>query len=1103
MRTALAALALLGCAVLADPAACKSPDKPAKTPKAAKASPSGPDSLLRASTFSGLKLRGIGPAVTSGRIIDIAIPPGDPHTWYVAVASGNVWKTSNAGTTWEPIFDDQGSYSIGCLAVDPKHPLTVWVGTGENNSQRSVGYGDGVYKSVDGGRNWAHMGLKESEHVGMIAIDPRDPNVVYVAAQGPLWREGGDRGLYRTGDGGKTWTRVLHVDDRTGVSEVRFDPRDPDVMYATAYERHRRVWTLIDGGPGSGLYKSTDAGRTWSKLTNGLPRGDIGRIGLAIPPSNPDMVYAMVEAPDTSRGIFRSDDGGANFEKVSGYCSGSPQYYQEMIPDPVNPDRVYSMDTWMMVTQDGGRTWRRVGERFKHVDNHALWIDSTDTAHMIAGCDGGLYQTFDRGATWAFCANLPVTQFYKLTVDNALPFYNVYGGTQDNYTLGGPSRTNTVSGIRNSDWFVTTGGDGFQSQVDPEDPNIVYSESQHAGIVRFDRRSGEETGIQPQPGPGEPASRWNWDSPLIISPFSHTRLYLASQRLWRSDDRGDSWKPVSPDLTRQIDRNRLKVAGRVWGVDAVAKNTSTSFYGNIVSLAESPKVEGLLFVGTDDGLVQVSEDGGGAWRAESRFPGVPDLSYVSRLVASQHDDRVVYATFDNHKTGDFKPYVLRSPDRGRTWKSVAGDLPERGTVYALAEDPVDPALLFAGTEFGVFFTADGGRRWVRLQGGMPTIAVKDLAIQKRENDLVVATFGRGFYILDDYAPLRGISAATLEKPASLFGTRTALMYVPASPLGGRAKSFQGDAFYIAPNPPFGAVLTYYLRDGLRSRREARRELEKRGGDVYYPAWDSLKAEDREEEPSITLTVTDEDGNVVRRMSGPSGRGFQRVAWDLRYPSMEPVTEGGRELAPWDQPPTGPMAAPGTYMVSMEQRVDGKVTPLAGPVRFKAEALENLSLPAKDRGAVLAFQRNVARLQRAVLGAGLAAREAQTRLSLLQRAVDQAPAAKAELREKVRALTQRLSDIQTELDGDPVKGSRNEPTVPGIRDDVSRIVGNIWNQRSETPGTDRKCYEDAAQKFAGTLEKLRTLVKTDLAALDAEAESIGAPWTPGRVPEWRP
>ncbi len=1065
------------------------------------------ESRLKPDTFSGLEFRGIGPAMNSGRVGDLAIHPSDPNTWYVAVASGGVWKTINAGTTWTPIFDKTGSYSIGCVTVDPGNPLTIWVGTGENNSQRSVGYGDGVYKSVDGGRNWENVGLKTSEHIGMILVDPRDSNIVFVAAQGPLWAKGGDRGLYRTGDGGKTWTCALATDPYTGASDVVFEPGNPDVMYASTYQRQRRVWTLINGGPGSALYKSDDAGATWRKLENGLPEGDLGRIGLAVSPVNPKLVYALVEAADLKKdGFYRSTDAGGNWEKMSDYRPGSPQYYQEIFVDPKNPDRVYSMDTWMHVTEDGGKTFRKIGETFKHVDNHALWINPNDTDHLIVGSDGGLYQTFDRGATWAFSANLPITQFYKACADSAAPFYSVYGGTQDNNTLGGPSRTTTNHGIINSDWFITVGGDGFQSQVDPVDPNIVYSQSQYAGLVRFDRRNGEAIDIQPTAEPDEAPLRWNWDSPLVLSPHSPTRLYIAAQRIFRTDDRGDSWRPVSPDLTRQLDRNRLKIMDRVWSIDAVAKNASTSNYGNIVSLTESPRVEGLLYAGTDDGLVHVSEDGGGSWRKTESFPGVPELTYVSRLVASLHAASTAYAAFDNHKMGDFKPYVLKSTDRGKSWKSIAGDLPERGTVYALAEDHVNPDLLFAGTEFGVFFTADGGKQWIQLKAGIPVVAVRDLAIQRRESDLVAATFGRGFYILDDYSPLRR-APAVVDSAAALFPVKPAWMFIPSSPLGGRGKANQGDAFYAAPNPPFGAIFTYYLRDGIKTRAERRREAEKKlikeGKDVFYPEWDSVRVEEREEEPTALLTVTDEAGNVVRRVTGPVTKGFHRVAWDLRYPAANPVSLKPVEVSPWNEPPAGPLAAPGDYMVSLTVRVEGQVKPLAGPQRFSARPLGEATLPAKDRGALLAFEMKTQRLQRAVLGAVESARDARSRLELLKKAVDDTPGADPWLFHDVRALDARFQALQDRLTGDAIVARHNEPKPPSIVGRVQQIVEGHWTSTSNVTETLRRNYDIAASEFTEVLAELHTLVETDLRVVEVRAEQGGAPWTPGRVPEWKP
>jgi photosystem II stability/assembly factor-like uncharacterized protein len=1063
---------------------------------------------MTSSTFSGLSFRSIGPALTSGRIGDIAIDPTNKNIWYIAVASGNLWKTTNAGTTFTPIFDDQGSYSIGCVTVDPNDPLVVWVGTGENNSQRSVGFGDGVYKSVDGGNSWTNVGLKNSEHIGKIFVDPRDSNVVWVAAQGPLWSSGGDRGLYKTLDGGRTWKKVLDISPNTGVSDIAVDPRNPDVVYAAAYQRRRHVWTLINGGPESAIHKTRDGGATWEKLTKGLPKGDTGRIGLAIAPTRPDTVYAIVEAASREGGFYRSVDGGAQWEKRNDYVSGSPQYYQELVVDPRNPDRVYSMDTFTMVTEDGGKTFNRLGYAAKHVDEHALWIDPDDTDHLLIGNDGGLYESWDRGATWQFKPNLPVTQFYKIEVDNSFPVYYVYGGTQDNYTLGGPSRALNTHGVTNYDWFVTVGGDGFQTRVDPKDPNIVYSQWQHGGLIRYDRKSGEQIDIKPYPDAGDAPLRFNWDSPLIISPHSNRRLYFGAQRLFRSDDRGNSWRPVSPDLTRQVDRNKLRVMDRVWSADAVAKNASTSFYGNLVALTESPLRENLLYAGSDDGLVQVSEDGGASWRKIEKFPGVPEMTYVSRLEASLHDPDTVFAAFNNHKMGDFKPYLLRSTDRGRSWKSIAGDLPARGPVHAVVQDHVDPDLLFAGTEFGVFFTRDGGQKWVQLKGGIPVIAVRDLAIQRRENDLVAGTFGRGFYILDDYTPLRRVDAKVLEQPSVLFPPKEKeFMYIPSTPFGLKGKAFLGETFYLGDNPPFGAVFTYYLKDALKSPRKLRQEREAKlveeQKEVFYPSWDELATEQRAEDPTVLLTVSDAEGNVIHRIEGPATAGFHRVAWNLRYPSTAPVQLKKPEESLFGSPPVGPMVVPGRYRVTLSSRIDGIIAPLGDSAWFETVPLGLASLPADDAAGVLAFQQKTANLQRAALGAIRLANETQTRLEHVRKALLETPRSDPSLLRNARALEMRLKDIQEKMTGRTVLSRYNEPDMPGVIDRIEAVVEGHWQTTSGPTATHRRGYELAAAEFAPLLDELTRLVERDLAALESEAEAAGAPWTPGRIPRWQP
>ncbi|QNL23019.1 glycosyl hydrolase [Hyphobacterium sp. CCMP332] len=1056
-----------------------------------------------ASVFSGLKLRSIGPALTSGRISDIAVNPNDYSEYYLAIASGGVWKTSNSGTTFDPIFDAQGSYSIGCVTIAPSNSNVIWVGSGENNNQRSVAYGDGVYKSTDGGKSWKNMGLKNSEHIGMITIHPEYENIVYVAAYGPLWSPGGDRGIYKSTDGGENWEKILAVSEHTGFNEIHMDPRDPQLLYATAHQRRRHVWTYIDGGPETAIYKSTDGGDNWKKLENGIPNNDLGRIGMDISPANPDVVYAIIKATENG-GFYKSTDRGESWSKMSDWQT-SGNYYQEIVCDPNDVDLVYSLDTWLHHTEDGGKTFQRTGEKSKHVDNHCIWINPNDTDHWRVGCDGGLYETWNAAGDWHYKPNLPITQFYKVAVDNSEPFYYVYGGTQDNNTQGGPSRTTNIHGIRNSDWFITNGGDGFEPQIDPENPNIVYGQAQYGSLNRFDRSSGETTYIKPQPGKDEDAYRWNWDAPLLISPHNNKRLYFGANVLFRSDDRGDNWKVISPDLTRELDRNKLKVMGRVWGVDAVMKNKSTSIYGNLVALDESPLKEGLLYVGSDDGLIHISQDGGNNWTKVETFPGVPARTYVNMLIASSHNENVVYAAFNNHKNGDFKPYLLKSSDKGKSWRSIAGNLPERGSVYAIAEDHVNKDLLFAGTEFGLFFTNDGGANWTQLKSGLPTIAIRDIAIQKRENDLALASFGRSFYILDDYTPLRTVSSELLNKEAHIFPIKEALLYEESNPMGGRGKSSQGESLFTADNPPFGAIFTYYLKDKTQTieekRKEKEKEIKKNNGDVYYPDLEDLRKEDREEKPYLLFVIRDMDGNPVRKLEQSPSKGINRLAWNLRYAPTEPIKLSSPEPGRYSYPAEGQYVLPGKYTVEIHQSINGNITKIHDAVEFSIKPLNNQTLLAKDRSAVLAFQNDVAEFSRSVDGSNKLLDESENRLKYIKKAIQVYHSTPVEWMPEVKSIEDKLYDVNLALNGDRTLSSREFETKPGINGRVGFAYYNTWYNTTEPTGTAREQLKIAKELYPPVKAKLDEAVKA-IKDLENKMDEKKVPYTPGRDENWK-
>jgi len=1077
-----------------------------------KKTPEITDPLLKSETYGSLAFRNIGPAVTSGRIIDIAVNPRNKSEWYIAAAAGGVFKSSNAGVTFSPIFDGQGAYSIGCLALDKNNTHILWVGSGENNNQRAVGYGDGVYKSEDGGKSFKNMGLGKSEHIGKIAIHPRNSDVVLVAAYGPLWSAGGDRGIYRTNDGGKTWKQVLTVSEHTGFNEVHFDEEHPEIVYACAHQRRRHEWSYISGGPESGVYKSKDGGETWEKLSGGLPSGDVGRITLAVSPINSDVVYAMAEGTKANAGFYKSTDRGVSWEKQSG-MSTAGNYYQEIIADPKIMDKIYVMDTWPQVTKDGGKTFAGLGEKHKHVDNHAIWIDPKDSKHYLVGCDGGLYESFDMAATWTFKSNLPITQFYRVCVDNTKPFYYIYGGTQDNNTLGGPSRTTSGSGILNSDWFVTVGGDGFQSRVDPKEPNIIYSEWQYGGLVRYDRKSGERTDIKPIEKAGEAAYRWNWDAPIVISEHDNKRIYFAANKVFRSNDRGDSWAVISPDLSRGIDRNKLPMMGKVWSIDAVAKNQSTSIFGNITALSESPKDQNVIWAGTDDGLIQMTEDGGTNWTKIDNVAGVPQINVagfrmqplVNFILASQHNANTAYAVFNNHRQGDFKPYLMRTTDKGKTWTNIANNLPEKGSVYSVAEDHKNANLLFCGTEFGFYFSIDAGKNWIEMTSGLPaSICIKDIAIQKEENDLVLASFGRGFFVLDDYSVLQNIKAEDLKKNAHIFPIKDGLVFIESTPYGHTGKSFQGEDFYTAANPPIGATITYHIKDDWKSIKEKREEAEaeriKNKKDVYYPSADSLRLEDKEEPAYILAVITDEQGNEIRKYKFDAKKGMKRFTWDGRYEVTSAINFNTPDVEnPYYSPDAGPHAIPGKYFVQLVKVYDGKSENLTDKTPFMIKTLENSTLPLPDKEKSMALNKDMAELRRVSAASEGYYALLKERVKYMKKGVTNGSSNALSLLADMKAIDASITSLDMKLYGDGTLAGHEFETLPGFYGSLENLIAYSWSSSAGATKTHSEKYAQLKKEFRSHYNAIVDL-RSKVESLEQKAEDLKMPGTYSRLPQ---
>jgi photosystem II stability/assembly factor-like uncharacterized protein len=834
--------------------------------------------------LNNMKWRCIGPANPGGRIDDFAVVEGNPRIIYAATASGGVWKTTNNGVTWNPIFDDYGSSSIGDITLSASNPDIVWVGTGEPNNRQSSSWGDGVYRSTDEGRTWKNMGLSDTHHIGRIAIHPKNPDIVYVAALGHLWGPNEERGLFRTMDGGLTWSKILYIDENTGCVDVAMNPDNPLILYAAAYQRRRSGWGFNGGGPGSGLFRTADGGETWTRLSNGLPTGQTGRIGIDVYRNDPHIVYAIIEHKEG--GVFRSEDNGFSWKRMS-EINPRPMYYSKIRIDPNNDLRIWVLGSQMFFSEDGGKSWdteriaRTVREkRAVHGDHHAMWIDPSDSDHMILGSDGGIYFSYDRGLTWDFIDTLPLAQVYEVSYDMRKPYY-VIGGLQDNGSWQGPSAAWFRPKITNDEWFRVGGADGFYSQVDPEDYTRVYSESQNGGIERLDLNTGEYKSIRPVPKDPSEIIRFNWNSPFLMSSHDSNSIYLGGNKLFISENGGETWMSTI-DLTSQIDREKLPLMGVLPDESTLSKHDGILFYGTITTIAESPLQKGLLYVGTDDGNLQVTKDGGETWKnITTNIPEIPERTYISRIEASHHDLGTAYVTLDGHRNDDFKAYVFMSDDFGESWTDISSNLPEGGTLSVVREHHRNPNLLFVGTERGAYFSVDKGKKWIKFTNDFPVVPVDDIAIHPRDNDLIFGTHGRSIWILDDITPLEQMSGDNLESAYHLFDIQPATLY---NFFSRRAhydfKGLFGHKVFRAPNPPYGVIISYYLK--------------------------------QDSEENVRIIIQDEDsGQTIRELQGARTAGINRVIWDLRhgYPASHPPAKPEMKH--------GPSVLPGHYDVILK------------------------------------------------------------------------------------------------------------------------------------------------------------------------------------------